>query len=78
MRSVPVYQLKNELSRFLQEVEAGEELSITRRGAEVARLVPSAGAKRSGRADQVREARKAFAKIKAFDIAEVNRAGRKW
>jgi len=78
MRSVPIYQLKNELSSFIQAVEAGEEVSITRRGAEVARLIPGGKPKSRSRANVVRETRKAFAKTPVFDAQEITRAGRKW
>lgn len=39
-QSVGVHEAKTHLSRLLQAVERGEEVSITRRGTEVARLVP--------------------------------------
>jgi len=40
--SVGVHEAKTHLSRLLERVEAGEEIVITRRGEEVARLVPAA------------------------------------
>ncbi len=40
MKSVSVYQAKTHLSRLLGEVEAGEEVVITRNGHPVVRLVP--------------------------------------
>ncbi len=39
-KSVGVHEAKTQLSRLLERVCAGEEITITRRGAEVARLVP--------------------------------------
>jgi prevent-host-death family protein len=42
MRSVPVVEAKAHLSALLAEVEAGEEIAITRHGRVVARLVPDA------------------------------------
>lgn len=39
-KSVGVHQAKTHLSRLLEEVEAGQEISITNRGRTVARLVP--------------------------------------
>jgi prevent-host-death family protein len=39
--SVGVHEAKTHLSRLLERVEAGEEIAITRRGEEVARLVPA-------------------------------------
>jgi prevent-host-death family protein len=40
-KSVGVHAAKTHLSRLLERVEAGEEIVITRRGEEVARLVPA-------------------------------------
>ncbi len=40
-KSVGVHEAKTHLSRLLQDVARGEEIVITRRGEEVARLVPS-------------------------------------
>lgn len=42
-KSVGVHEAKTHLSRLLERVAAGEEIAITRRGEEVARLVPSPG-----------------------------------
>lgn len=49
-KSVGVHEAKTHLSRLLDRVGAGEEVVITRRGVEVARLVPAraAGARRLG------------------------------
>lgn len=40
-KSVGVHEAKTHLSRLLERVSAGEEITITRRGEEVARLVPA-------------------------------------
>jgi prevent-host-death family protein len=40
-KSVGVHEAKTNLSRLLELVTAGEEVVITRRGEEVARLVPA-------------------------------------
>jgi prevent-host-death family protein len=40
-KSVGVHEAKTNLSRLLELVTAGEEIVITRRGEEVARLVPA-------------------------------------
>lgn len=39
-KSVGVHEAKTQLSQLLRRVAAGEEITITRRGREVARLVP--------------------------------------
>jgi prevent-host-death family protein len=41
MRSVSAFEAKNKLGQLLELVEQGEEVTITRRGKEVARLVPA-------------------------------------
>jgi prevent-host-death family protein len=38
--SIDTYAAKTQLSRLLARVEAGEEITITRRGTPVAKLVP--------------------------------------
>ena len=40
MQEVGAFEAKNRLAQLLDLVEAGEEVVITRRGKEVARLVP--------------------------------------
>lgn len=40
-KSVGVHEAKTHLSRLLEQVVAGDEIVITRRGEEVARLVPA-------------------------------------
>lgn len=41
MRAVGVRELRQNLSRYLQAVKAGEALVVTEHGREVARLIPS-------------------------------------
>ena len=45
-KSVGVHEAKTNLSRLLQDVAAGEEVVITRRGEEIASLVPRRPSKR--------------------------------
>ena len=47
MKEVAVFEAKTRLSELLIEVEQGEQVTITRRGVPVARLVAVAGARRS-------------------------------
>ena len=42
MKEVAVYEAKARLSDLLDDVEHGDEVTITRRGVAVARLVPAA------------------------------------
>ena len=46
MKEIAVYEAKTRLSELLVEVEQGEQVTITRRGLPVARLVGLASAKR--------------------------------
>lgn len=78
MQHVPIYQLKNELSRFIGIVESGESISITRRGREVARLVPSVPDERPDRVAAIRHAREKFAAVAVFDERTITAEGRKW
>lgn len=68
MRAVGAFEAKNKLGQLLDEVEHGEEILITRRGKEVARLVPTQ--QTTNRA----EARAAVARIRAR--AEQQKLGR--
>lgn len=43
-KSVGVHEAKTHLSKLLERVSAGEEITITRRGEDVARLVPAPAA----------------------------------
>ncbi|KNZ31279.1 MAG: prevent-host-death family protein [Methylibium sp. NZG] len=47
MKEVAVYEAKTRLSELLLEVERGEQVTITRRGVAVARLVSAAASKRA-------------------------------
>ena len=47
MKEVAVYEAKTRLSELLVEVEQGEQITITRRGLPVARLVSVIAAKRA-------------------------------
>ena len=47
MRKVGAFEAKNTLGTLLDRVEKGEEVVITRRGKDVARLVPAASGDRA-------------------------------
>lgn len=64
MKEVAVYEAKTRLSELLSAVEAGEQVTITRRGHPIARLVPAASA-RSAAASQRQQVAAAFAQLKA-------------
>lgn len=41
MNNIPIFDAKNRLSALIAEVERGHEITITRRGLPVAKLVPA-------------------------------------
>ena len=49
MKEVAVYEAKTRLSELLAEVEQGEQVTITRRGLPIARLVSASSASGSPR-----------------------------
>jgi prevent-host-death family protein len=59
MREVGTFEAKNRLSSLLDLVEAGEEITITRNGKPVARLVAAEGR-------DIEEARRAAAGLRAI------------
>jgi prevent-host-death family protein len=60
MKEVAVYEAKTRLSELLAEVEAGEQVVITRRGVPVARLVGPGPTRRNGAAAQRQRVATAF------------------
>jgi prevent-host-death family protein len=61
MRTVGTFEAKTHLSALLEQVERGEEITITRHGKAVARLVP-VGAVRGDRLDDTVARLKSFRK----------------
>lgn len=70
METIGAFQAKTQFSELLDRVEQGEEVTITRHGKPVARLLPSAGA-----LDEASQRRAAIARIEALsrEIAERNK-----
>ena len=83
MESIGAFDAKTHLSELLQRVERGEEITITRHGKPVAKLVPAvdraaeAAARRAAAVDGLVELRKKYSlgKWKARDLID---AGRKY
>jgi len=65
MKEVAVYEAKVRLSELLTEVQQGAEITITRHGQAVARLVPALPASRTGSTatQQRKQVREAFAAL---------------
>jgi len=63
IKEVPVFEAKTRLSELLDAVEKGEQVTITRRGVAVARLVPPAAARRAAASQRQRVA-ETFAQLR--------------
>lgn len=50
MTSTGIRELKNNLSRYVRQIEAGKRIAVTANGRVVAELVPPSGGARTGRA----------------------------
>ena len=70
MAAIGTFEAKNKLSELLDRVEAGEEITITRHGKAVARLVPAVNDN-----DQRARARDAVARIRQCPAASRARTG---
>ena len=68
MKEVAVYEAKTRLSELLLEVERGEQVTITRRGVAVARLVSAVASKRTASSQRQQVAT-------TFERLKVQRAG---
>jgi len=62
-KQVPVFEAKTRLSELLVAVEQGEQVTITRRGVAVARLVPATT--RRATASQRQRVTETFAQLRA-------------
>jgi prevent-host-death family protein len=81
MRSVGLFQAKNELSALIERASKGEEIMITRRGEEAAILVPAN--RRPRRAprevvEHIREARKGARLPKGYTLRRLVEEGRRF
>ena len=58
METVGSFEAKTHLSRLLERVAQGEQITITRHGVPVARLVPAVPAQPADRAEAIEELRR--------------------
>lgn len=65
MREVGAFEAKTHLSELLAAAEAGETVTITRRGTPVARLVPVGGPARADALRRLTQLRSRFAQLGA-------------
>ena len=80
MKTVGAYEAKTHLARLLEEVAAGETITITKHGVPIARLVPAVEDPREGVAEAV-EAMKRFRrgrKLGDLTIREMIDEGRRY
>jgi prevent-host-death family protein len=70
MKSVGVYEAKSQLPKLLVQVEAGEQIAITRHGTPIAKLVPFAEQPKPSPREAMEEIRKLRGVLR-MDIAEV-------
>jgi prevent-host-death family protein len=79
MKQVGVYEAKTQLPRLLDEVEQGEEITITRYGRPIARIVPLRERRRTVREviEAMRELRKGN-RLDGITIRELIEEGRKY
>ena len=81
MTTVGIFEAKNRLSELVERVLRGEEIVITRRGEEVARLMPpeaaNAPAQARDLAERIRHSRAGQALGGAVSIREMIEEGRR-
>lgn len=78
--TVGSYEAKTHLPALLDRVVKGEEITITRHGVPVARLVPMTPAKRAGDAQAAVDALKTFRKgnrLAGLSLSDLIREGRR-
>ncbi len=76
---IGAFEAKNRLSELLRAAEAGQSVTITRRGRPVARLVPAV----DDRSTDLVELQTAFAEVRSgidgeVDVRELVEEGRRW
>jgi prevent-host-death family protein len=64
MKEVSVFEAKTHLSELLVEVERGGQVTITRRGQPIARLVSAVGARRGGASNQSQQVAATIASLR--------------
>lgn len=79
MESIGIYEAKSRLSQLVEQAEAGQEVTITRRGRPVARLVPARPAKaldRSALIDEIIAFSKTCRLKRGLDLRKLASEGR--
>lgn len=80
MERVGIYEAKAKLSHLVERVQRGGEVTITKHGKAVAKLVPAAQAGRSGRMEAfaaMDRLRRELKVTRRFNLREIIEEGRK-
>ncbi|MBD1202658.1 MAG: type II toxin-antitoxin system Phd/YefM family antitoxin [Rhodobacteraceae bacterium] len=79
MRQVGAFEAKTHLSELISAVEAGEKVTITKRGRPVAQLVPveDYGHSRAAAIETIRQLRAGLATVRRSDILAARDEGRR-
>ena len=79
-QSMPVYEAKTHFSELLERVENGDEVTITRHGTPVAKLVPigrrTSNEERRAAIERMRKVAKGLS-LKGLKVADLIREGRR-
>jgi prevent-host-death family protein len=80
MIEVGSYEAKTRLPELLRRVEAGESVTVTRRGKVIARIVPPEPPREDVRKviEEILEARKRMPRVTVEDILEMRDEGRRF
>jgi prevent-host-death family protein len=80
MERIGIYEAKSRLSKLVEQVEAGHEVVLTRRGRPVAKIVPAqAGAEvdNSAAVDEIIAFSKTLKGVRRFDVRKALEWGRR-
>ena len=80
MESIGIYEAKSKLSELVKRTEAGQEITITRRGRPVAKLVPARRARRLDRSaliDEIIAFSKTVRLKRPFNLRKAIESGRR-
>lgn len=80
MESIGIYEAKSRLSELVEQAEAGREVTITRHGRPVAKLVPVRAGQRPDRSavmDEILESSKAVRLKRPFSLPKALAWGRR-
>ena len=80
MESIGIYEAKSKLSELVKRAEAGQEVTITRRGRPVAKLVPARRARRLDRSaliDEIIAFSKTVRLKRPFNLRKAIESGRR-